>query len=541
MTALAEFAMLSHGWRRVLLLVLAGALAGLSAAPLFFLLALFVAMPVLVWALDGAERGRGPWARIFGPAFRIGVSFGFGYFAATLHWIGASFFVDGGIALFAMPFAIAGLALVLALFWGFGTAAAHFFWSAGGARIFALATALTLAEWARGTWFTGFPFNLLGYALTANIEMMQAASLIGVYGLTFVAIAISAAPALVWPAAERPLFARLTPFFAAIAVIACQIGWGNYRLNSTATAPLDDMVIRIVQPVIPQDVKWQTFAREETVTRLLDLSLMQTGPDDAGLGDVTHLIWPEAAIPFFLSEEPDLLARIARSLPDDIWLLTGAPREPYGTNGEIVPGAKPFNSILAFNGAGEVVTSYDKTHLVPFGEYLPFDDFFRQLGFSQFVQGSQGWAHGSERRLMELPGTPPFLPLICYEIVYPGGLGTPVDEAAFILVATNDAWFDASIGPDQHFHHARLRAVEEGRSVVRAANSGVSAIIDPLGRIDVQMANGVVGAIKGTPAAPIAQTFFARYRNLPLLGLLALGALYAGLGWHRWRRRMDED
>src|SRR5690606_11672984 len=165
-----------------------------------------------------------------------------------------------------------------------------------------------------------------------------------------------------------------------------------------------------------------------------------------------------------LSEEPEYLARIARTLPDDLWLLTGAPREPYGTNGEILPGAKPFNSILAFNGLGEVVTSYDKTHLVPFGEYLPFDDFFRGLGVNQFVTGSEGWAHGADRRLIELPGSPAILPLICYEIVFPGALGAAVDEAGFILVVTNDAWFDGSIGPAQHFHHARVRAVEEGRS-----------------------------------------------------------------------------
>ena len=537
MTALAEFAMLAHGWRRLLLLAVAGAVAALSAAPLFLLVALFAAMPVLVWALDGAERRRTVLGVVFGPAFRIGVAFGFGYFAVSLHWIGAAFFVDGGL-LVLMPFAVAGLALLLALFWGLGTALAHFFWSAGTGRIFALATGLTLAELARGYLFTGFPFNLLGYALTANAEMMQAASLAGVYGLTFIAILISATPALVWPGAERSLIARLLPLLAAIGLIALQIGWGNARLSQTETEPFEDVVLRVVQPVISQDIKWQTFAREETVSRLLDLSTMRTHPGDRGLDDVTHLIWPEAAIPFFLSEEPQYLARIARTLPDDIWLLTGAPREPYGTNGEIVLGAKPFNSILAFNGLGEVVTSYDKTHLVPFGEYLPFDDFFRGLGVNQFVTGSEGWAHGAERRLIELPGSPAILPLICYEIVFPGALGAAAADAGFILVVTNDAWFDGSIGPAQHFHHARVRAVEEGKSLVRAANSGISAIIDPLGRTDAMMAEGMVGAIKGTPDRPLEATVFVQYRHWPLVGMLLLGAVAALPGWVRRRRRL---
>lgn len=537
MTALAEFVMLAHGWRRILMLVAAGALAALSAPPIFFLIALFIGMPVLVWALDGAERKRSLSAAVFGPAFRIGLAFGFGYFLVALHWIGAAFFVDGGWLLVLMPIAVAGLALLLAIFWGLGTALAHLFWSAGTGRIFALATALTLAELARGYLFTGFPFDLLGYALTANLEMMQATSLVGVYGLTFVAILISATPALVWPAAERSLFARVLPLFAAFGLLAGQIAWGNFRLNETRTEAFEDVVLRIVQPVIPQDVKWQTFAREETITRLLDLSSMQTNPEDQGLDDVTHLIWPEAAIPFFLSDEPELLARIARTLPDDIWLLTGAPRQPYGANGEIVTGAKPFNSVLAFNGRGEVVTSYDKTHLVPFGEYLPFGDFLRQFGISQLVEGSQGWAAGTERRLFQLPGSPAILPLVCYEIVFPGSLGAPVSEAGFILVVTNDAWFDGSMGLAQHFHHARIRAVEEGISVVRAANSGISAIVDPLGRIDAMMGEGMVGAIKGTPAQPVEPTVFAQYRHWPLVAMLFLGALLSLPGWRRRLRR----
>src|SRR5690606_13816718 len=150
---------------------------------------------------------------------------------------------------------------------------------------------------------------------------------------------------------------------------------------------------------------------------------------------------------------------------------------------------------------------------------------------------SEGWAHGAERRLIELPGSPAILPLICYEIVFPGALGAAAADAGFILVVTNDAWFDGSIGPAQHFHHARVRAVEEGKSLVRAANSGISAIIDPLGRIDAMMAEGMVGAIKGTPDRPLEATVFVQYRHWPLVGMLLLGAVAALPGWVRRRRR----
>lgn len=537
MTALAEFAMLSHGWRRALLLIVAGGIAALSTAPLFFLIALFLGLPVLVWTLDGAERRRGIGARIFGPAFRIGFWFGLGYFSASLHWLGSAFFIDGGWLVVVMPFAIIGLAGILSIFWGLGTAVAHLLWSGGTARIFALASCLSLAELARGTLFTGFPFNLLGYALTANTEMMQAASLVGVYGLTFATIVVAATPALVWPSGDRSLVARLLPLFAGLGLIALQLAWGHQRLSSLVTEPYDEVAIRIVQPVVPQNEKWQVLAREEIVNRLIDLSAMRTGPDDAGLDDVDLLVWPEAALPFFLSEEPQYLAQIARMLPEQTMLLTGAPREAYGTDGMIVAGAKPYNSILAINADGEVVTSYDKTHLVPFGEYLPFQDFFSRFGISQFVHGSEGWAAGEARRLMELPGLPSFLPLICYEIVYSGALGPLVEEAGFILVVTNDAWFDGSIGPAQHFHHARIRAVEEGKSLVRAANSDVSAFIDPLGRITGTLAPRESGVLDGAPARPLEATLYADLRNIPFLALVGAGFIIALAGRRGGRRR----
>ena len=530
MNALADTCILSHGWRRALLVLLAGAIAGLSAAPLFILPALFVAFPVLVWTLDGVEARPTLLRRLFGPAFRIGFFFGLGYFLVTIHWVGTAFFVDGGIMLAAMPFAVLLLATVLALFWALGIALARLVWSAGTARLFALAAGLSLAEIARGTLFTGFPFNLLGYALTANLEMMQAASLVGVYGLTFVAILIAATPALVWPSLDRPLAARLAPLFLAIAVIAAQLAYGHVRLRDTLTEPREDIALRLVQPVVPQDLKWQAFAREEIVQRLIDLTTAQTGPDDAGLADITHIVWPEMAIPFFISTEPELFARIARMIPEDVLLLTGAPREPY------TEGAAPYNSIFAINTQGEILSSYDKTHLVPIGEVIPFQEQLSAIGLGQFVPGADGWAAGAERRLFEIPGLPGFLPLICYEAVYSGGLGDAVADAEFILVLTNDAWFDGSFGVPQSFHHARLRAVEEGLAMVRVANSGISALIDPLGRVKAQLPAGLVGTLDGAPDRPIAPPPFAQWRHWPFALMVALGALIALAGHWRWRR-----
>ena len=515
MTWLAETAMLSHGWRRFALLVVAGAMAGLSIAPWFVVPALFVTFPLWVWCLDGAERRRG-WRRVFGPAFTIGFAFGWGYFTIAFHWLGAAFFVEGGIMLALMPFAILALAAIIALFWGLASAAAHLLWSHGAWRIVTLATCITIAEWARGHVLTGFPFDLLGYALTPTDEMMQITSVIGIYGLTFVAALLATTPALIWPADNRSLSRRLLPFFAAIAVIAAQLGFGYNRLVGTVTTERTDISMRLVQPMVYEHSNWSTVDPVGIIDKLLMLSDMRMDPADQGLADITHLVWPESSLPFFLSTYPDALARIARLLPDTTTLLAGIPRQQYEP-GETQSSGPPFNSLSAIDTSGEVIGTYDKAHLVPFGEYLPFGEFFSQLGIKQFVPGAEGWAPGdARRRLMSLPNAPAFLALICYEILFSGDLGDTA-RAQYILNITNDAWFDGSIGPAQHAHHARVRAVEEGLSLIRAANTGLTFATDPLGRVSASIAPGQMAVLDVRPHERLASTIFAQLRYWPLL------------------------
>lgn len=523
MTWLAETAMLSHGWRRFLLLVVAGALAGLSIPPLFIVPALFITFPIWVWCLDGAERKSG-LRLVFGPAFSIGFAFGWGYFTVAFHWLGAAFFVDGGVMIALMPFAILALAAMIAFFWGVASALAHLLWSHGPWRILTLATFVTIAEWARGHVLTGFPFDLLGYALTPTDEMMQITSVIGIYGLTFVAALLAMTPALIWPADNRPLSRRLLPLFLAIGVIATQLGYGYNRLAGTTATPRQDVSMRLVQPMVYEHADWGNADPVALIDRLIMLSDMRMNPEDKGLADITHLVWPESSLPFFLSTYPDALARIARMLPDGAMLLAGAPRQQYEP-GDTQSAGPPFNSLLAIDSNGEVVASYDKSHLVPFGEFLPFQEFFGRLGIKQFVPGAEGWGHGdARRRLMSLPNTPKFLALICYEILFSGDLGDTAG-AQYILNITNDAWFDGSIGPAQHAHHARVRAVEEGMSLIRAANSGLTFATDPLGRITAALAPLQMAALDVRPDQRLASTVFARVRYWPLLIVLAAGLL----------------
>lgn len=523
MTWLAETAMLSHGWRRFLLLLVAGALAGLSVPPFFVLPALFVAMPIWVWALDGAERASG-WRRLFGPAFRIGFAFGLGYFLVAFHWLGAAFLVDGGWILAAMPLAILALAALIAVFWGLASALAHLFWSHGWTRIVTLSAWLAAAEFARGHLFTGFPFDLLGYSLTGTDEMMQLASVIGVYGLTLVAPLLAMTPALIWPADDRPWPQRLAPLFLALLMISGQLAYGWNRLGGTIATERQDVALRLVQPLVYEHADFGNVDPVALIDRLVMLSDMRMDPTDQGLADITHLVWPESSLPFFLDAYPEALARIARMLPEQAMLLTGAPRRPYDLTSENTP-EPPYNSVLAIDTGGEIVASYDKAHLVPFGEYLPFADFFGRLGIRQFVPGSEGWSQGDvARRLMTLPGAPPPLALVCYEIIFSGDLGDTA-SAQYLLNITNDAWFDGSIGPAQHAHHARLRAVEEGMSLVRAANTGLTFATDPVGRITAQLVPGEMAALDVRPHQRLDATIFSTVRHWPFLIAVLAGML----------------
>ncbi len=520
MNRLAQIAILSFGWRRVLLLIVFGAIASLSMPSLFVLPALFVSLPIWVWCLDGAEQRKG-LKRLFGPAFVIGFSFGLGYFLGALHWLGAAFFVDGGWLLVVMPFAIFALAAVLAIFWGFASVLAHYFWSDSFLRIFAFALSLSLFEFIRGYIFSGFPFDLLGYSLTANDNMAQITSVVGIYGLTGIAVFIGAMLALVWPKDGRSLIGRLMPVFIIISVILGQIAYGQYRLKTTKIIERSDIKLRLVQPNIKQSQKWQAGSSDFIMTRLLDLSVSKSSPLDAGINGITYLIWPEAAIPFYLSERPEYVSKISKILPMGKFLVTGAPRkESFSQNL-----SQSYNSILMFNSDGEIIASYDKTHLVPFGEYLPFENIFNRFGIKQFVTGVDGWNAGTSRRLMGVNGALNFLPLICYEVIFSGRLGDEIKGADFILNLTNDGWFDNSIGLEQSFHHARIRAIEEGRSLVRVANTGITALVDPVGVVRAKLDAQTIGVLDVAPPRPLKKTIFSQYRNYPFFLVLFLGFL----------------
>jgi apolipoprotein N-acyltransferase len=287
-----------------------------------------------------------------------------------------------------------------------------------------------------------------------------------------------------------------------------------------------------MQPNLPQDEKFNYSSKQEVMRRYLSLSDRSTGPQSTGMRDVTHLIWPESAFPFFLTREADALAQIAALLPQGSVLITGAARFA-----DSVParGRGAYNSVYVIDHEGTVLSVYDKVHLVPFGEYLPFQDLLEKAGLVQLTKVRGGFLSGDRHRSYNVPGAPRFLPLICYEIIFPGQIVPAGERPAWLLNVTNDAWFGISTGPHQHFRQARIRAIEEGLPLVRAANNGISAVVDPAGRILRSLPLGAEGVLDSQLPRPIAPPLYSRIGD-SAVGLL-MGALFVFIIRNRSRRK----
>jgi apolipoprotein N-acyltransferase len=506
----------ARGWRRCFVAFLAGALSALAMAPFNLWPLLLVTFPTLVWLIDGAGAGR---RGAVGIAATTGWWFGFGYFLAGLYWIGYAFLVDAPTFGWLLPIAVIGLPAALALFVAFGVAVARLLWTRGAVRILALGVALTAAEWLRGHVLTGFPWNAFGYALTSPLALAQSASLMGLWGLTFIAIVAFASPATLTddPAETRRPW---MPLALSLAVLAGLGAWGMLRLAHTPTQFVDHVHLRIMQPNLQQDVRFNYRAKQEILNRYFALSAARApGVQSADLSDVTQLIWPESPFPFFLTREADALAQISKFLPPSTVLITGAMRLA-----EPVDPATPvaYNSIYVIDHNHSIRGLYDKIHLVPFGEYLPFEHVLERLGLEELTEQRGGFRAGERRGLLPIPGAPPADPLICYEIIFPGAVVPAGERPGWIVNVTNDGWFGISTGPYQHFQQARVRAIEEGLPLVRAANTGISAVVDPVGRVVKSLPLGGEGVIDSPLPQPIAAPIYARVGDAPAFIVVAI-------------------
>ena len=400
---------------------------------------------------------------------------------------------------------------ILALFTGAGFVLARLLWIPGPARVLALAVGLALSDWARGHWFSGFPWNTFGMALGGRLVPAQLASLCGVDGLNFVAVALAAAPATLADRGRR----RWISSSAALATLGAILVFGTIRLSEPPPADLPNITIRLVQPGLRPDEDFTFENKDRIVDDYIVLSRREDPAKGITLADVTMLVWPESPFPFILSRQPEELAKIAALLPPRTSLVTGAARE------EDVPARDSerahsdyYNAILVIARGGRILDSYDKVHLVPFGEYLPFDALLRRLGLRNFVAVPGGFEPGRERRALKVPGLPAASPLICYEAIFPGSALSDVGpRPRYLLNITNDGWFGVTSGPWQHLAQVRLRTIEEGLPMVRGAATGISAFIDPYGRISGSLTLGEVGILDGSLVEPLTPPLYARIHD----------------------------
>jgi apolipoprotein N-acyltransferase len=310
--------------------------------------------------------------------------------------------------------------------------------------------------------------------------------------------------------------------------------YGAIRLQRTPTDFVDAVRLRIMQPNLQQDDKFRYSQKQAVMARYLALSERASGPQSTGIADVTHLIWPESAFPFFLTREPDAMAQIAELLPIGTVLITGAVRAPETVPTQAV--TRAYNSIYVIDQDGSVLSVYDKVHLVPFGEFLPLQNFLEALGLVQLTRIKGGFIPGDRRRTLTAPGAPSFLPLVCYEIIFPSEARPSGERASWIVNLTNDGWFGTSPGPYQHLQQARVRAIEEGLPLVRAANTGISAVVDPLGRIVRSLPLGTEGVLDSRLPQPISRTLYARLGDAPAALAMALAFIFV----MRSRRRSHD-
>ncbi|HTQ13304.1 MAG TPA: apolipoprotein N-acyltransferase [Rhizomicrobium sp.] len=497
------------GWRRLLFAFAMGLVSVLSFAPFFVFPAMLLGFATLVLLIDGAHSRRRPVRN----AALAGWAFGFGYFLGGLYWVGYAFEVDALAHAWQIPFVEILLPGGLALYVALAAAAASMLWRKGPARILVFAISYGIAEWLRGHLLTGFPWNLPAYGWGASLGVMQGNALVGAYGMSLLTLLLGGGLALLFERGWRDwkFAAAMVGLFVAI-----WIG-GEARLALTPTTFVPNVTLRIVQPDVPQAEKFPLQYRARNWRELMQMSVAGTGrqPD--------IVVWPESAPPFFLLRQPEALDDVALLTAGRTVLLTGAVRAEQDDDR-----VRFFNSLLIFAHGGRLIGRYDKFHLVPFGEYLPLKGLFAALGMSKLVDSPGDFSAGDGPHTYDLPGAPSVGPLICYEVVFPGAVTGP-KRPGFLANVTDDSWFGPprSTGPQQHFLIAQVRAIEEGLPLVRAANTGISGVIDGTGRVLSRLGPGQKAVLDSLLPQALHPTPYAELGDITFVLLLAASAICA--------------
>jgi apolipoprotein N-acyltransferase len=485
-----------------------GVLAALALPPLYLVPVLLLAVPGLLALLNGAGTTR--------RAALVGFAWGWGHHVAGLYWISHALLTDPWRWGWLVPVAVPGLALPMAAYVALVAAVA---WQArpGWPRWLALAAAWTLAEWLRGLLFTGFPWNAIGTVWAFHALPLQGAAFVGLYGLSLLTLLLAGVPALGW---------RFRAGGAVVLLVLGGLGWLRLAAPEPPPQPVE---VLLVQGNVQQEAKWREDQRWPIFRRYLDLTRDGAARAAAAApGRPLVAIWPETASPFLLPADAAARDYAARTLPPGGLLLAGSVRAEFTAEGRV---SQVFNSLSAVAADGRLLAVYDKAHLVPFGEYMPLGGWLPV----RVVQGGLDFSAGPGPVSLTPGGLPAFSPLICYEVIFPAAVVDPASRPAWIVNITNDAWFGFSAGPYQHLASARLRAVEEGLPLARAAQTGVSALFDARGRELIRLGLGEAGSVSAPLPAQLPVTIFAKFGSIPSLACAMLMLLVVA-----FRRKSSE-
>jgi apolipoprotein N-acyltransferase len=482
-----------------LLAIFLGAICSLAFAPFHFFPAAIISLSGLYFLLEKSDEKK---------AFWLGFYYGFGYFLSGVYWIAISLLVDAEKFAWLIPFALtlipSALALYLALFaLAYKFLIKKFSLTENYQKILIFSLCWLFGEILRSTLFTGFPWNLLGYIWMFDVHFAQLANVFGIYGLT-----IFAALTCLFPVLFIGKQSKSDKIFAAILAIffTSNFLYGYFHIDDKKLIH-SEMKLRLVQANIKQEMKWDPAQKYQNFLRQIELTNSQK------LNGIEAVIWSETSLPYLVDSNPELLERLKLATPPQGMLITGGLRIEEGSG-------NVWNSVFAIDQNG-VFNSYDKHHLVPFGEYLPGQKYWEKyLPFiKKITDGAVGFSEGDGPKTIATQGFS-FSPLLCYEVIFSGQITDKNSRPDLLVNLTNDAWFGNSSGPYQHFDMARMRAIEQGISLARVANTGISALIDPFGRVVKRINLNQSGIADVNLIKNLAPTIYEKYGASPLALLI---------------------
>lgn len=493
--------------KKYLLSLLCGSLTSLALAPISFTFILFITFPLFILIIDSQK----PFNKksLF-QLFKIGWSFGFGYSLFGLYWINIAFLNDLSSFYFYLPIAILITPLILGLFYGFIPLIASLFYPNNTYRLWSISVSWTFMEWVKGDLFN-FPWNQIGHTLIGINPILQITSIFGELSLTLLVVYISCLPVIIFKKNRKKFYLYCVPIL--LLIIIYFSGSQSLKLNETSYENID---LLLVQPNIVQKIKWLPSYKELIIEKLFNLS-NQLNEENIPFSE-KYIIWPETALPSLIDEDDRIMNKIASLLNKNTFLLTGAIRRDKNNNIY-----RYYNSFFTINENKQIIDEYDKRILVPFGEYIPLSNFIDKF-FKFNINGLTGsFSKGAKKAINS---SKKFSVLICYEIIFSGRSYPKNNRPNWILNITNDAWFGKSSGPYQHLGMAKIRAVEEGLPVIRVANTGISAIIDPKGRILKKLSLGETGIIQSKLPKKLAPTFYSQYGKISITLIMVVISIF---------------